>query len=540
MTAIEKKQGPLTDIREGFLKQRCWHAIEKAVANVIRILCWKDQEVMNCPCGAPSGCFRTRRASVREIAEMIGDDVSKRAVQRAFKVFESKTGVITVHREKKVDDPRQNEPNWYTFHSQRWLAWTGKDRPKAWDPSKPPEPPPPIYAARVEAARIAAGRAANDPEIAKLRREAIRVDKRGPNARRAHASGAAYLARVEAERAALEAELAPIEAEGARSEAAGGATPIHDDGSSSNSLDLQGRSAELSSPPQQPASRGPSTESTAEEIELDSQILAILRWYWPLNPLATEENAHLIGETARNKENPKSIVLVRIALERLALKIMQGKARPHIALARGFVKRQWPIAHPPIKLPPRPEEPQEPEFTPEELAALTPEELAALGPAGEDDPTPEERAAMLAATPEERAAMLAGLAGALALDGASELGPTTPDPPPTMDTPAPEPEGADIFRFALEAVRERSPIAFDQWFCGVQFDGLADGVLSLRVRDDFVRDWIEKNFVERLTDELARSVRHRITVAWTIDCGLDRPLAAGELPPTPRPRPRRR
>ncbi len=42
-----------------------------------------------------------------------------------------------------------------------------------------------------------------------------------------------------------------------------------------------------------------------------------------------------------------------------------------------------------------------------------------------------------------------------------------------------------IFEAAVAFTRTRSPASFDQWFSGVQFDGLVDsGILSLRARDD--------------------------------------------------------
>src|SRR2546423_9472 len=43
-----------------------------------------------------------------------------------------------------------------------------------------------------------------------------------------------------------------------------------------------------------------------------------------------------------------------------------------------------------------------------------------------------------------------------------------------------------VFETAVSFTRDRSPASFDQWFSGVQFDGLVDGVLSLRARDEFV------------------------------------------------------
>ena len=43
----------------------------------------------------------------------------------------------------------------------------------------------------------------------------------------------------------------------------------------------------------------------------------------------------------------------------------------------------------------------------------------------------------------------------------------------------------DLWTEAVAFTRERSPASFDQWFSGVQYDGIVDGVLSLRARDEF-------------------------------------------------------
>ena len=57
-----------------------------------------------------------------------------------------------------------------------------------------------------------------------------------------------------------------------------------------------------------------------------------------------------------------------------------------------------------------------------------------------------------------------------------------------------------MFEEAVAFTRERSPASFDQWFSGVQFDSLVDGVLSLRARDEFVREWVDDHFMPTLTD----------------------------------------
>ncbi len=85
-------------------------------------------------------------------------------------------------------------------------------------------------------------------------------------------------------------------------------------------------------------------------------------------------------------------------------------------------------------------------------------------------------------------------------------------------------EGA--WRDAIAFTRDKSPASFDQWFAGVQFDGLTDGVLSLRARDEFVRQWVDEYFMPTLAERLGERTGLSIQVRWTIDGALERPLAA--------------
>jgi chromosomal replication initiator protein len=90
---------------------------------------------------------------------------------------------------------------------------------------------------------------------------------------------------------------------------------------------------------------------------------------------------------------------------------------------------------------------------------------------------------------------------------------------------------------AIAVTRDRSPASFDQWFSGVQFDGLTDGVLSLRARDEFVRQWVEDYFLPTVTEQLREKTNLSIQVCWVIDAALDRPVAARPAPFSPvRPR----
>jgi chromosomal replication initiator protein len=86
-------------------------------------------------------------------------------------------------------------------------------------------------------------------------------------------------------------------------------------------------------------------------------------------------------------------------------------------------------------------------------------------------------------------------------------------------------DGAQAWSEAIAFTRDRSPASFDQWFSGVQFDGLTDGVLSLRARDEFVRQWVEDYFLPTLAERLRAQTGLSIEVRWCIDGGLERPVA---------------
>jgi chromosomal replication initiator protein len=94
------------------------------------------------------------------------------------------------------------------------------------------------------------------------------------------------------------------------------------------------------------------------------------------------------------------------------------------------------------------------------------------------------------------------------------------------------------WRDALAFTRERSPASFDQWFSGVQFDGLTEGVLTLRARDEFVREWVDDYFLPTLTDRLSVLTDLSIQVRWSIDGALDHPVAERSVSSFPPVRPR--
>jgi chromosomal replication initiator protein len=96
-----------------------------------------------------------------------------------------------------------------------------------------------------------------------------------------------------------------------------------------------------------------------------------------------------------------------------------------------------------------------------------------------------------------------------------------------------------IWNEAVAFTRAKSPASFEQWFSGVQFDGMTDGVVSLRARDEFVREWVDQHFLPTLVDYLRSQTGWSVQVAWCVGGDLDRPVALGNghaaLPVRPRP-----
>jgi chromosomal replication initiator protein len=98
-------------------------------------------------------------------------------------------------------------------------------------------------------------------------------------------------------------------------------------------------------------------------------------------------------------------------------------------------------------------------------------------------------------------------------------------------------EARAIFDRAVEHARVLSPATFDQWFGGIQFDDLTDGVLSLRAQNEFVLDWVKVNFLPVLSDKIRELTGWSVQVAWTVDQNLSTPIAVRAQIPPVRPRP---
>jgi chromosomal replication initiator protein len=115
---------------------------------------------------------------------------------------------------------------------------------------------------------------------------------------------------------------------------------------------------------------------------------------------------------------------------------------------------------------------------------------------------------------------------------------SAPDMPSMEEEPVGSSHAKDAWFEAIAFTRDKSPASFDQWFSGVQFDDLTDGVLSLRARDEFVRRWVEDYFLPTVTDRLRARTGLSIQVRWIIDGALDHPVADRPAPFVPvRPRP---
>lgn len=88
----------------------------------------------------------------------------------------------------------------------------------------------------------------------------------------------------------------------------------------------------------------------------------------------------------------------------------------------------------------------------------------------------------------------------------------------------PLPAAHDFWTQALEHTRSRSPATFEQWFSSVQFDGLEAGVIHLRARDEFVRDWVREHFLPTLIGQLKSTLGGELSVKWSISNELTAPI----------------
>jgi chromosomal replication initiator protein len=94
-----------------------------------------------------------------------------------------------------------------------------------------------------------------------------------------------------------------------------------------------------------------------------------------------------------------------------------------------------------------------------------------------------------------------------------------------------------VFDQAASHTRGRSPATFDQWFGGIQFDHLTEGVLTLRAQNEFVMDWVKTNFLPELVTQIREISGWSVQVNWILDPKLEDPVARGTVGEPVRPRP---
>lgn len=82
-----------------------------------------------------------------------------------------------------------------------------------------------------------------------------------------------------------------------------------------------------------------------------------------------------------------------------------------------------------------------------------------------------------------------------------------------------------LWKEAVAFTRAKSPASFEQWFSGVQYDGMTDGVVCLRARDEFVREWVDQHFLPTLVDYLRSQTGWSVQIAWSVGGELERPVA---------------
>lgn len=82
-----------------------------------------------------------------------------------------------------------------------------------------------------------------------------------------------------------------------------------------------------------------------------------------------------------------------------------------------------------------------------------------------------------------------------------------------------------LWNEAVAFTRAKSPATFEQWFSGVQYDGMTDGIVCLRACNEFVRDWVDQHFLPTLVDYLRSQTGWSVQIAWSVGGDLERPVA---------------
>ncbi|HEY7282329.1 MAG TPA: chromosomal replication initiator protein DnaA [Actinomycetota bacterium] len=92
-----------------------------------------------------------------------------------------------------------------------------------------------------------------------------------------------------------------------------------------------------------------------------------------------------------------------------------------------------------------------------------------------------------------------------------------------MSVAAFEPTAQEVWSRVVERAREELPDgSFNMWFSRVRAARLGDGVLSLEVPTDYVRDWLSRNYLGLIRDASQDAVGHPVRIEIT-SAGLAEP-----------------
>jgi chromosomal replication initiator protein len=98
-----------------------------------------------------------------------------------------------------------------------------------------------------------------------------------------------------------------------------------------------------------------------------------------------------------------------------------------------------------------------------------------------------------------------------------------------MSVAAFEPTAQEVWSRVVARAREELPAgSFNMWFSRVRADRLADGVLSLEVPTDYVRDWLFRNYLGLIRDEAQEAAGHPVRIDIRSAGLVERPEAGDE------------
>jgi hypothetical protein len=509
--ALRPQLFPLTEIRRVWIEALIWNDNEAMILSVLCVLANNETCTVNCK-------KRRERYNVDYLAR--ASRMARNTFFRTFEVLEKKAGVVT-----RVVDPipgkKANDFTQYVLHPDQLERWASQKRPVDWDrPRKPPGGVVPRWdyppcADEVEAARARAQLPRDDAVVTRLADAAEKVDRADEKLSRAEIrhqdAGPRLAARrqvLEAERATVRAELvalAPPEVEAPPTAPAPAAPAVE------FALTPVPPAVELA--PAGPVLEGELLDGTEDDRAspdglmtpvqreaFDGEVAFFLCRAPLLWPISGRRAAAAIGMSARRAGT--TLEQAGVALDRLAFKVWRGDY-PNLGqldllrLARAFVKRQWDRS----------------------ADAPVPDILSQIPlPPALPEPTSDDIAAM-----HDHFGLTDGRLAELRIEHEERV------------------RARAHFERALGVARATSPATFDKWFAQVQFEALAGNVLSLVAANDFVRDWVARDFLPALLAELSAAIGASVDVTWLpARRDLDEPIVAPAHPAAAPPRRPRR